>query len=350
MCYKFSILHIILQQIKLKINRSLNELEEERMRKRLSLLLVAVFALMLLVACGGESDDYASNDTTDTPAETADETNDETDEAPTATNAGGAIAVVSREEGSGARGAFEELVDVNTEEGVNDMTANAIIQNGNGVVATFVVDNEAAIGYISFATFIERGATLTGLYIDGVAPTTENMLSGEYTLVRPFNFVYMPENIGIVEEAFIAFAASTEGLEILDGLGAVVDMTGAESFDMGAWDLPAQTVSFGGSTSTEATAMELMEEFMAIFPQIEITYESVGSGAGITGAEEGTFSLGFASREIHDTELENGLNVVTYCVDGIVIVVNPANGLTNLTVEQIREIYLGNTTDWSDVQ
>ena len=288
---------------------------------------MTVFALTLLAACGG--DDNGSSDES--------------------TNGGGGIAVVSREEGSGARGAFEELVDVNTDED-NEMTANAIIQNGNGVVATFVADNASAIGYISFATYMDRGNDLTGLYIDGIAPTTENMLSGDYTLVRPFNFVYMPENIGIVEEAFIAFATSTGGLEILTDLGAVVDAATAVDFNMSDWNLPAGTVSFGGSTSTEATATALMEEFTAMFPQIEITYEAVGSGAGITGAQEGTFSLGFASREIHDTEIETGLSVITYCVDGIVIVVNPANGITDLTAEQIRNIYLGEITDWDDVQ
>ena len=261
----------------------------------------------------------------------------------------GVIAVVSREEGSGARGAFEELVDVNTDED-NAMTEAAIIQNGNGVVATFVTDNDAAIGYISFATFVERGNDLVGLYIDSVAPTPENMLSGDYTLVRPFNFVYMPENIGDIERAFIEFAQSTEGIAILEDLGAVIDASNATAFNVGAQGALSGTVAFGGSTSTEATAMALVEEFQALFPGVEITYDATGSGAGITGAQEGIYSLGFASREILDTELESGINVVQYCVDGIIIVVNPANGITGLTVEQLRGIYLGEITDWSDVQ
>lgn len=296
--------------------------------KKISFILITMFTLMLLVACG-DNDNNVSDDSS---------TSD------------GAISVVSREEGSGGRSAFEELVDVNTEVGVNDMTADAIIQNGNGVVATFVADNAAAIGYISYATFIDRGDDLVGVSIDGVEPTTENMLSGSYELVRPFNFVYMSENMGIIEEAFIDFATSIEGLNILADLGSVVDTTDAQAFSMDDWQLPAGTVAFGGSTSTEATAIALMEEFMAMFPQIEITYESVGSGAGITGAQEGTFSLGFASREVYDSELETGLNFITYCVDGIVIVINPINMIADLTTEQIRNIYLGEITDWSQVQ
>lgn len=316
-------------------------------KKKLLTLLILVFTV-LLVACGGDDNGDAIGN--DGESDTGISTNDEVDNNDNSSgNDGGAIAVVSREDGSGARSAFEELVGVNIDED-NMMTSSAIIQNGNGVVATFVTENPAAIGYISFATFLENSDALTGLYIDGVAPTTDNMLSGAYTLVRPFNFVYMPNEIGIVEEAFIAFATSIEGLDILTYLGAVVDHTEAQNFDFNDWDLPAGTVSFGGSTSTEATAMALVEEFTAMFPQVEITYESVGSGAGITGATEGTFSLGFASREIRDTELETGLNFVTYCVDGIVIVVNPANGVTQLTVDEIHRIYLGEITDWAQIQ
>ena len=263
------------------------------------------------------------------------------------------IAVVSREEGSGARGAFEALIGVNVDEDTI-MTEDALIQNGNGIVATFIINNHAAIGYISFSTFLERGDDLLGLYIDGVAPTTENMLLGEYTLVRPFNFVYLPDHVGIVEEAFIAFARSNQGLNILEELGAVVDRSKAVDFDKDIWHLPDETAAFGGSTSTEATAMALIREFEALFPLAEdmsrITYESVGSGAGIIGAQEGTFSLGFASRDIRDSELETGLNVVSYCLDGIVIVVNPANGITGLTTQEIKAIYLGEITDWSEVQ
>jgi len=307
-----------------------------KMMKKLGLLAALLVVAFVLVACGG--DDNGSSDNGNDTVQ-----ND-------GAAAGGAIAVVSREEGSGSRGAFEELVDVNTEDGVNDMTAAAIIQDGNGVVATFVAENEAAIGYISLATLMERGDDLVGLYIDGAAPTPENMLSGAYSLVRPFNIVYMPEDIGDVERAFMEFAASTDGLEILEDRGAVVDRANAADFDFGAHSGLTGTITFGGSTSTETTAMALAEEFQAFFPGVEIAYHATGSGAGIEGAENGTYSLGFASREIRDEELASGLNVFQYCVDGIVMVVNPANGITELTTDQLRSIYLGEITGWSEVQ
>jgi len=295
---------------------------------RLVILLVVAFAL---VACDGDDNGSSANNGN-------------------GANGTGAIAVVSREEGSGSRGAFEELVDVNTELGVNDMTADAIIQNGNGVVATFVAENEAAIGYISLATLIDRGDDLVGLDIDGVAPTPENMLSGAYTLVRPFNIVYMPDNISDIERAFIEFAASADGLMILEDYGGVVDHANATAFDVAAHGALTGAVTFGGSTSTETTAMALAEEFQALFPGVEIAYHATGSGAGIEGAQDGTYSLGFASREIRDTELESGLNVFQYCVDGIVMVVNPASGIAGLTTEQLRAIYMGEITEWSEVQ
>ena len=263
----------------------------------------------------------------------------------------GTIAVISREEGSGSRSAFEELVGFNIEEDGSDaMTEAAIIATGNGGVATSVEQNNSAIGYISLVTLLDNSDTLVGLYIDGVAPTAANMLSGAYTLVRPFNFVYLPDEIGDIERAFIEFAASTEGLEILEGRGVIVDRSGAQAFDASAHGALTGSLMFGGSTSTEATALALVEEFQALFPGVEIGYNASGSGAGISGATDGTYALGFASRAIRDTELETGISVVQYSVDGIVVAVNPAIGITGLTALQLRDIYLGNITDWADVQ
>ena len=307
------------------------------------MLALAVF----LVACGGEDNDTETdtgNDVVNNETET-----DEPDPQPEIS--GGAIAVISREEGSGSRGAFEELLEFNLEEDGSDaMTADAIIATGNGGVATAVVENDTAIGYISLVTLLDRQGELVGLYIDGVAPTAENMLSGAYTLTRPFNVVYLPDTIGDVERAFIEFAQSVDGLDVLENNGVIVDRAGAEPFDMAAHGSLSGSLLFGGSTSTEATATALAEEFTALFPGVDIQYSATGSGAGISGATDGTYALGFASREIRDTELETGLNVVEYAVDGIVVAVNPASGITGLTLEQLRAIYVGDVTDWSEVQ
>jgi len=295
--------------------------------KKLGLLLILLVGVFALVACNGDDNGSATD------------------------NDGGAIAVVSREDGSGSRDAFEELVDFNQEEDGSDaMTTGAIIATGNGGVATAVVGNETAIGYISLTTLLGRPGELVGLYIDGVAPTAENMLSGAYTLTRPFNFVYLPNEIGDVERAFIEFSQSIEGLDVLEDRGVVVDRGGAQAFDVAAHGYLSGSLLFGGSTSTEATATALAEEFSALFPGVAIQYSATGSGAGISGAADGTYAIGFASRAIRDTELETGINVVQYSVDGLVVAVNPASGITGLTLAQLRAIYLGEITDWSEVR
>ena len=269
---------------------------------------------------------------------------------------GSTIVVISREDGSGARSVFEELVDVNRRaDGL--MRQDAIISNGNGVVASSIESNPLAIGYISWATFMDLQNDLRGLYIDGVAPTAMNMISGEYQLVRPFNFVYSSTNIGEVERAFISFARSREGRGVLSEVGAIVDPLGAAPFNVDAFDLVAidrqaarGSIAFGGSTSTEATALALISEFEVLFPQVDITYEAVGSGTGLRGVQQGFFTLGFVSRDLYESEVANGLNKVTYALDGIVIAVHPDRDTTDLSLEQVRDIYRGIITDWTELR
>jgi len=314
--------------------------------KLLSLLMLAL--AIFLVACGGDNG-------TDAPTTEAPDTEDETEVVvePEPAELPAEIAVVSREEGSGARGAFEELVGVNQEEdGSDQMTTGVVISQGNGGVLQSVQQTEAGIGYIAYASFADAGDTLRGLLVNGVEPTTENMLSGAFPLVREFNFVYRPEVRAANEivDAFIEFSQSAEGIGVLAALGAVVDPEGAESFDASAFGALAGSLSFGGSTSTETTALALIEEFETFFPNVSISYDPTGSGAGITGAIEGDLDLGFASREIRDSEVEEGINYVTYCLDGLVVVVNPANDMTEITIDQLRAIWLGEITNWNELR
>ena len=316
--------------------------------KLLSLLMLAL--AVFLVACDS---DNGSGETTERPTETdapiAAET--ETPDEPSG-DLPGAIALISREEGSGARGAFEELVSVNQEEDGSDAMTEAIIQQGNGQVLQGVQRNEAGITYIAYASFADAGDTLRGLLVNGIEPTTENMLSGAFPLVREFNFVYRPEVRAENEivNAFIEFSQSTEGIGVLVNLGAVVDPEGAEVFDASAFGDLSGSLTFGGSTSTETTALALIDEFRTYFPNVSISYDPTGSGAGITGAIQGILDLGFASREIRDSEVEEGINYVTYCLDGLVVVVNPANDITEVTIEQLRAIWLGEITNWDELR
>jgi len=318
------------------------------MKKKLSLIAIALLGILLLAACGSENETVAQ-----TSNETTTQATTQAAEADVQTDLPGDIALISREEGSGARGAFEELVGVNQEDdGSDSMSENAIILQGNGGVLAGVAETDAGITYIAYASFANAGDTLRGLNVNGVAPTTVNMLSGAFPLVREFNFVYQPavraENE--IVDAFILFASSTEGLEVLARLGAVVDAAAGAPFDASVFGQLSGTMTFGGSTSTEATALALIEEFETFFPNVSISYDPTGSGAGINGAIQGDLDLGFASREVRASELEQGINGVTYALDGLVVVVNPNNDITDITTEQLQEIWLGNITDWNQIR
>jgi len=259
------------------------------------------------------------------------------------------IDIVSRENGSGTRTAFEELLDVNT--GTHNlMTVNAGIKDGNGLVATYVGGNEAAIGYVSFATLQANPRMIQGLSIDGVEPTSENVLNGTYTIARPFILVYKEDFLTDIEAAFIDFLGSTQGLQALEAADTIVDFTDAQDFDATKYGDLRGTMRLGGSTSTEQAVKGAASLFTAMFPSVSFSYDSTGSGTGIKNAQDGTYTLGFASREITASELTSGLEEMLFCKDGIVFIVHPKNTISNLTTEQIRAIYMGHLESWDDVE
>ena len=307
------------------------------MKKLITLMTAAALSLGL-VACGGK---------TDTPSETENQTPAE--QAPATDSKLSMIDVVSREEGSGTRSAFEEIIKFNID-GEDAMTSNATIKDGNGVVATYVAGNESSIGYVSFVTLEEKASELKGLTVEGVEPTAENVLSGSYSVSRPFMMVYMEDHITDVERAFIDFLASKDGLEILESTGTIVDTTTAEDFDFSKYKDLSGNMTLGGSTSTEKAVKAAADEFTALFPKVTYTYDGTGSGTGIKNAQDGTYTLGFASRELKDSEIESGLGYATLCMDGIAIVVNPDNTASDISLNQIKEIYTGKVTDWSELQ
>lgn len=294
------------------------------LKKLLSLVAVATVSLTV-VACEGQK-----------PAESV--------ETPALKE--GAIDVVSREAGSGTRQAFEEIIGFNGE-GQTPLTKSATIKDGNGVVATYVSENEQSMGYVSFVTLQENEGKIEGLTVDGVEATPENVLSGAYAVARPFEMVYMDQNLTEVERAFIEFAASQEGLEILDANGTIVDKSAAEAFDMTKYNQLSGNLMMGGSTSTEAVVKALADEFCALFPKVTYEYNAMGSSAGVKNAIDGTYKLGFASREIKDSELESGIQTTTLCMDGIALVVNPENDVEDISTEQIKDVYTGTITEWS---
>lgn len=309
--------------------------------KKLMALMTAAALSLGLVACGGNTDKSAETEN-QKPA------GSEIIETPSTNSNLSVIDVVSREEGSGTRSAFEEIIKFNID-GEDSMTSNATIKDGNGVVATYVAGNEASIGYVSFVTLEEKHGELKGLTVDGIEPTAENVLAGKYAVSRPFMMVYNKEYLTDVERAFIEFLASKEGLEILESTGTIVDITNAEDFDFTKYTNLSGNMTLGGSTSTEKAVKAAADEFTALFPKVTYTYDGTGSGTGIKNAQDGTYTLGFASRELKQSEIESGLGYATLCMDGIAVVINSANPTNDISLDQIKSIYVGNLTDWNEL-
>lgn len=108
-------------------------------------------------------------------------------------------------------------------------------------------------------------------------------------------------------------------------------------------------VALNGSTSMEKVVGALGEQFMADNSGVTVTYDATGSGAGIEAAKNGSADIGLSSRALKDEETAGGLVGTTVALDGIAVIVNPANGVEDLTVEQIAQIFTGEITDWSQL-
>ena len=109
------------------------------------------------------------------------------------------------------------------------------------------------------------------------------------------------------------------------------------------------TVTTGGSTSMESLMEIVNEVFMETYPDVTISYDGVGSGAGATGVAEGSYDIGLTSRYLKDEEVEQGLTGTTVALDGICVIVNTANSITDLSLEDIAAIFTGEITNWSEL-
>ena len=294
------------------------------MKKSVSLLLAGLMLCGALAGC-------SSNEPA---ATTGEETQGET------TGASGAIHVVSREDGSGTRGAFVELTGVEDDNGDNT-TVEAEIANRTDAVLTTVAGNEAAIGYISLGSLND---TVKAVTVDGVEATVENVKSGDYTLSRPFNIATKGEPTGVAAD-FINFIMSADGQAIVEEEGYIKVDDAAAAFTS---DGSSGQIAVGGSSSVSPVMEKLKEAYEAINPNAQIELQTSDSTSGMTGAMDGTFAIGMASRELKDEEAAE-LTGTAIALDGIAVVVNPANTVENLTMDQIRSIYVGETTDWADV-
>ena len=256
------------------------------------------------------------------------------------------INVISREDGSGTRGAFIELFGIEQKDAdgnkVDYTTDEADITNSTSVMMTSVSGNPSAIGYISLGSLNE---TVKALAIDGVAASVENIKAGTYTVARPFNIATQAE-VSEAAQAFIDFILSAEGQAVIEANGYIAVVEGAPAY---AGSTVEGKVVVAGSSSVTPVMEKLKEAYEAINPNANIEVQQSDSSTGMNNAIEGVCDIGMASRAVKDSELEAGLTSTTIAMDGIAVIVSNDNPVEGLTTDQVRAIYMGEITDWSEV-
>lgn len=260
--------------------------------------------------------------------------------------AGGAITVVSREDGSGTRGAFIELFGIEEKNDAGekvDMTTDmAEITNSTAVMMTTVAGNTAAIGYVSLGSLDD---SVKVLEIDGVEATVDNIKNGTYSVARPFNIATGAE-VSEAAQDFINFIMSAEGQAVVEENGYI------SQGNTGAYEPTGATgeVIVAGSSSIIPVMEKLKEAYEAVNANVSIQVQQSDSTTGMTSTMEGMCDIGMASRELKDSELEAGLNPTVIAMDGIAVVVNHANTVNGLASAQVKDIFTGAVTDWAEVQ
>ena len=253
------------------------------------------------------------------------------------------ISVVTREEGSGTRDAFTELTGVLVKNGDNktdNTTTSAVTINSTEAVITNVKDNEAAIGYISLGSLND---TVKALKIGGVEATADNVKSGDYAVSRPFNIAYKGE-LSDVAQDFVDYIMSSDGQKIVSDNGYVTVSENAAY----SGKKPSGKISVAGSSSVSPVMEKLAEAYQKVNTNAKVEIQTSDSSAGMQSAMGGTCDIGMASRDLKDEE-KSALKVETIAKDGIAVIVNNANTCDDLTLDQVKSIYTGETTVWSDI-
>lgn len=288
------------------------------MKKVISLGLIAVMSFAVLAGCSGGSN-----------AQTT-----------------GEITVLSREEGSGTRGAFIELFGIEqkdkTGQKIDHTVDTADITNSTQVMLTGVAQNRAAVGYISLGSLND---TVKALAIDGAAATVENVKNGSYKISRPFN-IATKDTVSEVAQDFISFILSSDGQAVVESAGYISVSDAAVYSGI----KPAGKIVVAGSSSVTPVMEKLKEAYAKVNPNATIEIQQSDSTTGMTSAINGVCDIGMASRELKDSEKEKGLKATVIAKDGIAVIVNLNNQLQGLTAVQVRDIYTGALTDWSEIK
>lgn len=256
------------------------------------------------------------------------------------------ISVVSREDGSGTRGAFVELLGIEQKneqgEKVDYTTVEANITNSTSVMMTTIAGNPNAIGYISLGSLND---TVKAVAINGVVPSVENIENGSYEVARPFNIATLPE-VDAVTQDFIDYMMSAEGQAIIEKNGYIAAVDNAPVYQGTAKE---GKIVVAGSSSVTPVMEKLAEGYQAKNIGVSVEIQQSDSTTGVSFALDGVCDIGMASRALKSSELEKGLVGQAIALDGIAVIVNKDNAVTDLSTEEVRQIFTGEVTDWNQL-
>lgn len=255
------------------------------------------------------------------------------------------INVLSREDGSGTRGAFIELFEIEQKndagEKVDNTTDAAAITNSTAVMMQSVSGDLYSIGYISLGSMND---TVKAVKIDGVDATVENIKSDTYKIARPFNIV-TKEEVSDEAQDFIDFIMSADGQAVIEENGYIA-VSDQEAY---SGNMESGKVVVSGSSSVTPVMEKLKEAYLAVNPDMIIEIQQSDSSTGVSNAIDGTCDIGMASRELKDSETEQGVASAVIAMDGIAVIINNENVVDGLTSGQVKDIFTGNAVVWSDV-
>lgn len=304
-----------------------------KMKKIAAAVMMVSMVAVTAVGCGSSN----GTDTKGADANQSDATSDwdETSD----------VTIVSREDGSGTRGAFIELFGIEEKQDdgtkVDMTTTDAQITNNTSVMLTTVADNEYAIGYVSLGSMND---SVKALKIGGAEATAENIENGSYKVSRPFNIAVKKDLNNEVAKDFMSFIMSTEGQKVVAdekyiAVADVKDYAGTK---------PSGSCVVGGSSSVSPLMEKLIEAYKAVNPNASIELQTSDSTTGMTSTIEGSYDIGMASRELKEEEAAE-LEPTVIATDGIAVIVNNANPLDELSADQVKDIYVGNVSTWDEI-
>lgn len=297
------------------------------MKKLICTVMAGALLALSLVGCGSSS----SSDAGTTSAASSE-----------AGGVTGAITVVSREDGSGTRGAFVELLGVVDDRKNDATTETAEITNSTSVMLSTVAGNTNAIGYVSLGSLSD---TVKAVKVDGVECTADNIKSGDYKVARPFNLAYYDGELSETAQDLIDYIMSSDGQAIVAKEG-YIPIEGGSAYESNKL---SGKITVAGSTSVAPLMNVIADEYKKLNPDVTIEIQESGSTAGIQSATEKAVDIGMSSRELKDEEAEK-LATKQIAMDGIAVIENKSNTIDNMTSEQIKSIYLGETKSWDELK